>query len=147
MPPILKKPKPLPPEGQRPAPGAEMETVDTPKQHSIEEVSQFLNIDTSRCLKTLLVEGEEEGSVVALVVRGDHELNEVKAEKLPQVKAPLSFASEQQVKQAASCAPGSVGPVGLKITVIADHSAAHCADFVCGANQDNKTPHWRQLGS
>jgi len=71
-------------------------------------------------------------------LRGDHELNEIKAEQLTQVASPLQFASEQQVKAAAGCAPGSVGPVGLKITVIADHSAAQCSDFVCGANSDNQ---------
>lgn len=126
------------PAGERPAPSADMKTVDTPSQHSIEEVSQFLNIKPSQCLKTLLVVGAADDSVIALVLRGDHELNEIKAEQLAQVKSPLQFASEDQVKAAAGCAPGSVGPVGLKITVIADHTASHTTDFVCGANEDGK---------
>ena len=134
----IEKAEAVIPEGQRPAASAEMTQVDTPDQHSIEEVSQFLNIAPHQCLKTLLVEGADESSVVALVLRGDHELNEIKAERLEQVKSPLRFASEEQVKAAAGCAPGSVGPVGLAITVIADHSAVHTADFVCGANKDNQ---------
>jgi prolyl-tRNA synthetase len=122
----------------RPAASAEMTTVDTPGQHSIEEVSQFLSVDASQCLKTLLVEGSEEGSVVALVLRGDHELNEIKAEHLEDVASPLCFASDEQIKEVAGCSAGSLGPVGLKIKVIADHDALQCADFVCGANIDGK---------
>ncbi len=133
----IEKAEALPPQGERPAPSQDRTTVDTPNVHSIEEVSSFLKVDASQCLKTLLVEGSEEGSVVALVLRGDHELNEIKAEQLDAVAAPLRFASEEQVKAAAGCAPGSVGP-DLQITVIADHSAAHVADFVCGANEDGK---------
>ena len=134
----IEKAEALAPEGERAAATQDMQTVDTPKQHSIEEVSQFLKVDASQCLKTLLVEGEEENSVIALVVRGDHELNEIKAEQLEQVKSPLTFVSDEQVKSTAGCAPGSIGPVGLNITVIADHTAAHTADFICGANENNK---------
>ena len=134
----IEKAEALPPATERAAPHQQMNTVNTPGQHSIEEVCQFLNIDPSQCLKTLLVEGTEENSVVALILRGDHELNEIKSEQLPQVASPLHFATEDQVKAAAGCAPGSVGPVGLKITVIADHSAVHCSDFVCGANMDGQ---------
>ena len=125
------------PAAKRPAPGMAMTTVDTPDQHSIEEVSSFLNIDASQCLKTLLVKAMDDG-VIALVVRGDHELNELKAEKLEAVASPLTFASEVEVKQAAGCEPGSLGPVGLSIPVYADHAALAVADFVCGANQDGK---------
>ncbi len=117
---------------------AAMQSVDTPNQHSIDEVAKFLNVDASQCLKTLLVEGSEENSVVALVLRGDHELNEIKAEHLEAVASPLCFASEQQVKAVANCEPGSIGPVGLEITVIADHAALQLADFVCGANDNGK---------
>ena len=133
----IEKAEALPPQDERPAATEEKTTIDTPGKHSIDEVSEFLKIDTSQCLKTLLVDGAEEGSVAALVLRGDHELNEIKAEQLEQVAAPLCFASEDQVKAAAGCAPGSVGP-DLNITVIADHSAAHAANFVCGANEDGK---------
>ncbi len=128
----------MPASTPRPAATAEMATVDTPDQHSIEDISQFLSVPASQCLKTLLVEGSEEGSVVALVLRGDHELNEIKAEHLDDIASPLSFASDEQIKKVAGCAPGSLGPVGLKIKVIADHAALHCADFVCGANEDDK---------
>ena len=125
------------PQGERAAPAAEIATVDTPNQQSIAEVSAFLKVNASQTLKTLLVKGVEE-SVVALVVRGDHELNALKAEKLEQIEAPLTFASVEQVKAAAGCEPGSVGPKGLTITVIADHSAARTANFICGANTDGQ---------
>ena len=122
----------------RPAPTAEMKNVDTPNQHSIEEISQFLSVPESQCLKTLLVEGSEENSVVALVLRGDHELNEIKASNHLDIASPFCFASDEQIKQSAGCSAGSLGPVGLKIKVIADYAALQCADFVCGANEDGK---------
>jgi prolyl-tRNA synthetase len=81
------------------------------------------------------VKGSDAG-VVALVLRGDHELNAIKAEKHPAVAAPLEFADDAQIRAAAGCPAGSLGPVGLAIAVIADHAAAHLADFVCGANRD-----------
>jgi len=128
----------LPATTPRPAASAEMATVDTPDQHSIEDISQFLSVPASQCLKTLLVEGREEGSVVALILRGDHELNEIKAEHLDAVAAPLTFASDEQIKKVAGCSAGSLGPVGLNIKIIADYAAEQCADFVCGANEDGK---------
>jgi prolyl-tRNA synthetase len=127
----------LAPVGNRPEASEEMQTVDTPNQHSIEEVSSFLKIGADQCIKTLLVQGSND-DIVALVLRGDHSLNEIKAEKLPQLAAPLSFATPEQVREIASCEPGSIGPKNLKITIIADHSALHLADFVCGANEDGK---------
>ena len=138
----VEKAEALAPTGQRPAPGAEMSTVDTPNQHSIEEVSTFLKIDPAQTLKTLLVhgsndKGESEG-VVALVLRGDHELNEIKAEKLPGVFSPLTFASDEEIKAAVGCNAGSIGPVDLTIPMLVDHSAKALANFVCGANQDGK---------
>ncbi len=128
----------LPASTPRPAASEEMATVNTPDQHSIEEVSQFLSVPASQCLKTLLVEGSEEGSVVALILRGDHELNEIKAEHLDAVAAPLTFASDEQIKKVAGCSAGSLGPVGLNIKIIVDYAAEQCADFVCGANEDGK---------
>ena len=128
----------LPATTPRPAATAEMATVDTPDQHSIEDISQFLSVPASQCLKTLLVEGSEEDSVVALVLRGDHELNEIKAEHLDDVASPLTFASDEQIKKVAGCAAGSLGPVGLNIKIIVDYAAEQCADFVCGANEDGK---------
>ncbi|MCU0765784.1 MAG: proline--tRNA ligase [Gammaproteobacteria bacterium] len=128
----------LAPAGERPAPGAAMTAVDTPGRHSIAEVSAFLNVPPDRTAKTLIVEGAEPGSVVALVLRGDHELNPVKAAKLAGVADPLRLAGEQAVRDATGCAPGSVGPVGLAIPVVVDRAAAQLADFVCGANQDGR---------
>ncbi|MDX2456052.1 MAG: proline--tRNA ligase [Gammaproteobacteria bacterium] len=125
------------PVGERPAPDTVMTTVETPGQHSIEDVCKYLNITPDHCVKTLLVQGSET-AVVALVLRGDHELNTVKAEKLPTVAAPLQFASDEQIRSATGCAAGSLGPSGLSIPVIVDHAAAHLSDFVCGANEDGK---------
>ncbi len=122
---------------ERPAPQETMQTVATPEQRSIEEVCSYLNIAATGCLKTLLVKGKEE-NVIALVLRGDHDLNPVKAEKLDAIATPLAFASEVEVRQAVGCEPGSLGPVGLSIPVYADHAALAVADFVCGANQDGK---------
>jgi prolyl-tRNA synthetase len=84
----------------------------------------------------LVVAGEQEGSLVALVLRGDHQLNAVKAEKLAGVAAPLRMADEEVVRRNCGAGFGSLGPVGLDIPVIADRSAAHLADFTCGANRD-----------
>jgi len=126
----------LPPLGKRADATIPMQTVETPGQHSIEEVSQFLKVDPKQTVKTLLVKGT--GGVIALVLRGDHELNAIKAEKLAQLVKPLMFVTPGEVELAAGCEPGSIGPVGLKITVIADESAARLADFVCGANINGK---------
>ena len=134
----VEKAETLPPTTPRPAATTDMASVDTPNQHSIEEVSRFLSVASSQCLKTLLVEGSEENTIIALVLRGDHELNEIKASHLQAVAEPLCFASDEQIKQVAGCSAGSLGPVNLKITVIADYAALQCADFVCGANEDGK---------
>lgn len=115
----------------------EMQTVETPGQKSIDEVSQHLKVKPQQCVKTLLVQGKE-SDVVALVLRGDHELNEIKAEKLDAVATPLCFATEEQIKKVAQCEPGSIGPVGLNIPVIVDHSAAVLVNFVAGANENGK---------
>jgi prolyl-tRNA synthetase len=122
------------PPTPRPAPTAKMETVATPGSKSIEDVSGFLSIAPDRCVKTLLVEGES-GGLVALVVRGDHDVNPLKAEALAEVAQPLTLASPERIVSEIGCPPGFVGPVGLTIPVIADHSAAAMGDFVCGANE------------
>ena len=134
----IEKAETLTAEATRPTPTAEMQTVETPGQHSIEQVSAFLNTEPAQCLKTLLVNGTDEGSIVALVLRGDHVLNEIKASHLDLVASPLSFASDEQIRQVAGCSAGSLGPVGLNIPVIADHAALQVADFVCGANVDGQ---------
>lgn len=127
----------LPPKEHRPAPSEPLALVDTPGRHTVEEVSKFLGVEPKRILKTLLVKGTA-GSLVGLVLRGDHQLNPLKAEKHPKVKAPLEFASESEIRAVAGCGPGSLGPIGLEVALICDHSAAVLADFVCGANQDGK---------
>jgi len=128
----------LPPAGKRPEPQAGMQSVDTPGQHSIEEVSVFLGAEASQCLKTLIVHGAEEGTLVALVLRGDHELNPIKAEKLELVAEPLTMATDEEIRSAIGCSVGSIGPVGINIPLAVDRSAASVADFICGANEDGK---------
>ena len=126
------------PAAGRSEPTCEMQRVDTPDQKTIEEVSQYLKIDPTKTLKTLIVNGVDENSVVALVLRGDHELNEIKAEKLEMVATPLTMASEEAIKGATGSLPGSVGPVGLMIKVYVDRAASCVADFTCGANEEDK---------
>jgi prolyl-tRNA synthetase len=113
-----------------------METVTTPGVRTIEQLEEFLEVAAAECVKTLLVEGED-GGLVALLVRGDHELNAIKAEKLPGVAAPLRMAGAEQIRSAAGCVPGFLGPRGLNCPVYADHALAVQADFVCGGNADD----------
>lgn len=124
----------LAPDTPRPAPTQALQKVPTPGQHAIEEVCAYLDVPAERVVKTLIVRGEE--GLVALLVRGDHELNEVKAAKLPSVKSPLEFASDAEIRASLGCGVGSLGPVGLRIPIWADRSVAAMADFVCGANED-----------
>jgi prolyl-tRNA synthetase len=130
----------LPPKEKRPAPSEPLALVDTPGQHTVEEVSRFLKVEPARVLKTLIVKGKE-GELIALLLRGDHQLNPIKAAKHPKLKSPLEFAAETEIRAAIGCGPGSLGPLGLDLPVLADHSALTMADFVCGANQDSK--HYR----
>jgi len=142
----VEKAEALAPRGERPTATAEMQLVDTPNTHTIEEVCTALNVESTNVLKTLLVEGtlddrSEEGQavpIIALVLRGDHNLNEIKAENIEGVSSPIVFASAEQIKAAANCDAGSIGPKGLTIRTIVDRTAAHCADFVCGANETGK---------
>ena len=133
----VEKAEALMPSVERAAAGAAMQCVETPNQHSIEEVSQFLSVLPQQCLKTLIVRGEDD-TLVALLLRGDHELNPIKAEKIEGVKSPLQFASDIEIQAACACKPGSIGPVNLSMKVVADRSVVAMADFVCGANQDGK---------
>ena len=125
------------PAAARAAPGPAMQAVDTPGQHTIDDLAGFLGIATQGCLKTLLLEGAE-GGLVAIALRGDHDLNLVKVARLPQVKIPVEFATPERVASVVGCEPGSLGPVGLDIPVIADHSAAAMSNFVCGANEQGR---------
>ena len=115
-------------------------TVDTPDAKTISEVCEQLNIPAEQSVKTLLVNADEDcpSSLVALVLRGDHQLNELKAEKLEHVASPLTMASEADILAAAGCAPGSIGPVKLDMPIIVDHAAAAVSNFVCGANHDGQ---------
>jgi prolyl-tRNA synthetase len=124
------------PPGGRPAPSQPLARVDTPTQKTIEEVSAFLGVPPERCIKTLLVRGTD--GVVALCLRGDHEVNEVKAGKLPELAGESVLASEDEIRAATGASPGFIGPVGLPevVPVIVDRAAAALADFVCGGNRD-----------
>lgn len=133
----IEKAEALAPQGERPAPTQELTKVDTPNARTIDEVAKLLNIDATTSVKTLLVKGDtEEAPVIAVVLRGDHELNDVKAEKVDGIAVPFEFATDEQVKEAAKASPGSIGPIGLAIPVFVDRAAAHLSDFVCGANEN-----------
>ncbi|RUM93861.1 MAG: proline--tRNA ligase [Thiothrix sp.] len=115
---------------------SELDKIATPGKESIEEVSAFLKLPASQCIKTLLVKGDEATPVVALLIRGDHELNEIKALKLSAIQEPLTLASDDEVKAVAGCAPGSIGPLDLNIPIYADYAVMGLSDFICGANED-----------
>ena len=127
----------IPASSERPAPTKELTLVDTPDAKTIAELVEQFDQPIEQTVKTLVVEAAD-GGLIALLVRGDHELNEIKAEKLPQVAAPLRFASEEEIREAVGAGPGSLGPVNLPIPAIADRSVAVLADFSAGANIDGK---------
>ncbi|EAQ97221.1 proline--tRNA ligase [Congregibacter litoralis] len=120
-------------QAQRPAPAKALNKVATPGVKTIADLCAALELAPETTVKTLIVEGAEEG-LVALVIRGDHELNSVKAEKHPLVASPLRMATEEEAEAACGAGFGSIGPVGLSLPIVADFSAAACADFYCGAN-------------
>jgi len=136
----VEKAEALAPVEKRAEPRQELTKVATPNVKTIDDVADTLNVDVKTTIKTLLVCGIEneqgETPIIALVLRGDHQLNEVKAENLPQVSTPLTFASDEQILATVNCNAGSIGPVGLTIDVIVDRSAAQLSDFVCGANEN-----------
>ena len=121
----------------RPPPTLPLVKVSTPNAKSIADVAALLKVEATRCLKTLLVDGSD-GAVLALVLRGDHELNAVKAQKLPDVANPLRMASAERIRQASGSEPGSIGPIGFKGKIIVDLAAAKIADFICGANEKDQ---------
>ena len=126
-----------PPTQPRAAPGRPIETVNTPQMRTIADVAAFLDTPPERCLKMLLVDARD-GGAVALLLRGDHELNALKAQKLPEVASPLRMASTATVLAATGAEPGFVGPLGIRCPVYADHWALNAADFVCGANSPDQ---------
>ena len=110
----------------------------TPGAKTIEAVAEFLAVDTTRCVKTLIVHADsEDPGLLALVLRGDHQLNEAKAGRIDGVRRPLEFASQADIEATLGVGIGSIGPVGLTLPVVADSSAAAVASFVCGANVDD----------
>ncbi len=126
----------LAPAEERPAASASLEEVATPGVDSIDSLCSRLGLAATQTVKTLVVAGEAAGTLVALVLRGDHSLNPVKAEKLDGVASPLRLAGEDEVRAAVGAGFGSLGPVGLAVPVIVDRSAAVLGDFACGANRD-----------
>jgi len=124
----------LPPATARAPASQAMKEVPTPGAKTIEEVSALLKLSATKLVKTLLVDGAD-GGVVGLLVRGDHELNAVKGQKLPGVLAPLRMASNDTIMRATGVEPGFLGPLGFKGKIYADHSVLALADFVCGANR------------
>ena len=114
-----------------------MEEVATPGQYTIEAIASFLKVNPTQTVKSLIVKGSE-APWVALILRGDHELNEIKASKLPQLAFPLTFINPHEFMEVLGCDAGSIGPVGLKIPIIADRDAMLVKDFVCGANENDK---------
>ncbi|MCB1791010.1 MAG: proline--tRNA ligase [Gammaproteobacteria bacterium] len=130
----------LAPASAAAAPGREMERVDTPNAKTIAELVEQFGQPIENTIKTLIVVATDDvdGGLVALLLRGDHELNPIKAEKLPQVAQPLQMASEEQIRAAVGAGPGSLGPVGLTLPMIVDRAAAVASDFSCGANIDGK---------
>lgn len=128
------------PAGESPAPSQPLVQIDTPNAKTIAELVSQFNLPVDKTVKTLIVKASEESGhqLVALLVRGDHELNEIKAEKVDIVAAPLVFATEEEIRAAVGAGPGSLGPVGLPLPVIADRTVAKMSDFSAGANIDGK---------
>ncbi|MRX28306.1 proline--tRNA ligase [Kangiella sp. HZ709] len=134
----VEKAESLSPQIERPDASTELVKVETPNCKTIDAVADFLNINAKQTIKTLLVKGATEASpIVCLILRGDHTLNEVKAEKHPLIQSPVEFVDKvETIKEATGATPGSLGPVNLKMTILVDRDAATLADFVCGANED-----------
>lgn len=124
------------PGNQRPEPQQAMEKIATPGMRTIAALAEQLNIPATQSVKTLVVKGQDE-PLIALILRGDHELNPIKAASLPEIAAPLVFATDTEILNAIGASPGSLGPVNLPLPVIVDRDAAVMGDFCCGANEDD----------
>lgn len=125
---------------------ATLQKVATPNQNTIAEVANFLKVSPQKIVKTLIVAGKE-NELVALVIRGDHELNVTKAQKLPEVAYPLRFATPVEIQKIIGCTPGSIGPMKLKMPIIVDYDAAALTDFIAGANEEGhhyKNVNWNR---
>ncbi len=131
----IEKAEALAPAAEPATPGKTMEKIPTPGLRTIKALSESLNLKPQQCIKTLIVKGEEV-PFVALILRGDHELNDVKAGHLSAVADPVVFATDEEIESIFACGPGSLGPVNCKIPFIVDRDAAVVADFSCGANEE-----------
>ncbi|WBA09246.1 proline--tRNA ligase [Salinivibrio kushneri] len=136
----LEKAEALAPQAQVDSPTQAMTLVDTPNAKTIAELVEQFDLPVEKTVKTLFVKASEqvESDLIALIIRGDHELNEVKAENLPEVEAPLTFATEEEIRTLVGAGPGSLGPVNLPAPFIVDRSVAVMSDFGAGANTDDK---------
>lgn len=133
----IEKAQSLAPKLEAAAPTQELQKVATPDCRTVKQAAESMGIETSQVLKTLFVQGEtEEQPVIALCLRGDHELNEIKASKHPLIAEPLMLVSDEVVLATTGSTPGSCGPQGLSIPVIVDRDAAVMSDFACGANEE-----------
>ncbi|WP_341658818.1 proline--tRNA ligase [Vibrio sp.] len=136
----IEKAEAAAPSGERAQPTQEMTLVDTPNAKTIAELVEQHGLAIEKTVKTLFVKASEEvdADIIALIIRGDHELNEVKAENLPQVAAPLEMATEEEIRALVGAGPGSLGPVNLSLPFIVDRTVAVMSDFGAGANIDDK---------
>ncbi|MFB9133440.1 proline--tRNA ligase [Vibrio olivae] len=136
----IEKAEAVAPSGELAEPTQDMHLVDTPNAKTIAQLVEQHGLDIEKTVKTLFFKASDQvdAPIIALMVRGDHELNEVKAENLPQVAAPLEMATEEEIRELVGAGPGSLGPVGLKLPLIVDRSVAMMSDFGAGANIDGK---------
>ncbi|WP_417778234.1 proline--tRNA ligase [Stutzerimonas xanthomarina] len=134
----IEKAEAIPRETERGAPSEELRLIDTPNCKTIAALVEQFQLPIEKTIKTLVVRGTEKGQLIALVVRGDHELNEIKAANLAQVESPLIFATDEEIRSAIGAGPGSLGPLNLPIACVIDRSVALMSDFAAGANQDDK---------
>lgn len=136
----IEKAEALAPAHDRAAPTVELSVIDTPNAKTIDELVEQHGIAIEKTIKTLFVKASDEidAPIVALLVRGDHELNEIKAENLDWVASPLEMATEEEIRQFVNAGPGSLGPVGLELPFIVDRTVAVMSDFAAGANIDDK---------
>jgi prolyl-tRNA synthetase len=134
----IEKAEAIPRETERGAASEELRLVDTPDCKTIAALVEQFQLPIEKTIKTLIVHGTEKGQLVALIVRGDHELNEIKAANLAQVHSPLTFASDEEIRTAIGAGPGSLGPLKLPVACVIDRSVALMSDFAAGANQEDK---------
>jgi len=134
----IEKAEAIPRETERAAPVEALRLVDTPDTKTIAALVEQFGLPIEKTIKTLIVHGLEEGQLIALIIRGDHELNEIKAANHAQVANPLVFASEAEIRATVDAGPGSLGPLNLPIPCIIDRSVALMSDFAAGANVDDK---------